>query len=301
MASDGRSYVTGYFALDLDGVKCGLIQEFAGGDIEGDVTTLPMAHDYYIKKHIGNVKYNEFNLKMGLSMGQPVKDWITSSLEMNYQRKSGELKAADFKRETRHIREFKDALISEIGFPACDGGAKDAAFMNLKFMPWIVRNKKGDGSKVDNPVDVKQKTFHPTNFRFVVDGLDGPCKKIQKVDAITVKQSNVRDNIGEERDYLHEPGKVDFANIKITLSEEYSHDFHKWFEDFVILGKNTDPDHKTASLVYLDPTRANELLTLNFQGVGIFKISAAGRENNKDAIASVTVEMYCENITSKFA
>ena len=43
MASDGRSYVTGYFAMDLDGVKCGLIQKFEGGDVEGQVTTLPIA------------------------------------------------------------------------------------------------------------------------------------------------------------------------------------------------------------------------------------------------------------------
>jgi hypothetical protein len=30
-------------------VSCGLIQKFEGGDIEGEVTNLPIAHDYYIK------------------------------------------------------------------------------------------------------------------------------------------------------------------------------------------------------------------------------------------------------------
>ena len=301
MASDGRSYVTGYFAMDLDGVKCGLIQKFSGGAIEGEVTTLPLAHDYYVKKHIGNVKYNDFDVQMGLSMGQPVKDWIDASLSMNYMRKSGELKAADFKRETRHIREFKDALLTGITFPACDGAAKDAAFMTLKFSPWIVRNKKGDGSKVDNPADMAQKLWHPTDFRFVVDGLDKACSKVSKVDAIEVKQTVVSDSIGQERDYMKEPGQIQFPNIKCTLSEEYSHDFFAWHEDFIINGNNEEEKHKSGSIVYLNRNRTKELLTLTLSGLGIFKIDAAPRENNKDAIASVTVEMYCENITSKFA
>jgi hypothetical protein len=301
MASDGRSYVTGYFALDLDQVKCGLIQKFEGGDIEGEVTNLPLAHDYYIKKHIGNVKYNPFTLQMGLAMGQPVKDWIDASLAMNYMRKSGELKAADFKREVRHIRVFEDALLTEIGFPACDGAGKEAAFMSLKFHPWRTRNKKGDGSKVDNPADMAQKMWHPTDFRMVIDGLEKACTKVSKVDAIAIKQTAIPDQTGMERDHFLEPGKVEYPNIKLTLSEEYSHDFFAWHEEFVINGNNTEEEHKSGSLVYLNRNRTKDLLTLTLMGLGIFKISAAPRANNEDKIASVTVECYCENITSQFA
>src|SRR5262245_26070462 len=126
MASEGRSYVTGYFDLMLDGLNCGLIPKFSGGDIEGDVTTLPMAHDYYIKKHIGNVKINDFDLSlsMGLSMAQPLKDWIEASLANKPVRKSGEIKVADKDRKVQQVIEFSDALLTEIGFPACDGGSK---------------------------------------------------------------------------------------------------------------------------------------------------------------------------------
>jgi len=301
MASDGRSYVTGYFDLQLDGVKCGLIQKFSGGDVEGEVTTLPLAHDYYVKKHIGNVKYNDFEVTMGLAMGTPMKDWIDASLGMNYMRKSGELRAADFKRDVRHIREFKDALLTDINFPKCDGAAKDAAFMTVKFSPWIIRNKKGDGSKVDNPADMAQKQWHPSDFRFVIDGLDKACAKVSSVEAINVKQSVVSDQVGQERDYFKEPGAVTYPNIKFTLSEEYSHDLFAWHEDFVMVGNNTEEMHKSGSLVYLNRTRQKELLTLTLSGLGIFKIAASPRNNNEDKIAAVTVECYCENVTSKFA
>src|SRR5678816_255509 len=108
---DDRSFATGYFALDLDGVAAGIIQKLEGGDAEGEVAAVPLAHDYYRTKQIGNVKYNELSLKMGLAMAQPLKDWIDASLSLNYMRKSGEIKVADFQRQVRQIREFKDALI----------------------------------------------------------------------------------------------------------------------------------------------------------------------------------------------
>lgn len=299
MASDGRSYVTGYFAMDLDGVKCGLIQKFEGGDVEGQVTTLPIAHDYYVAKQIGNVKYNDFTVQMGLSMGQPVKDWIDNSLAMNYMRKSGELKAADFKRDTRHIREFKDALITGITFPSGDAAAKDPAFMTLKFAPWISRNKKGDGSKVENPADMVQKVYHPTDFRFVVDGLDKACAKVQKVEAFDIKQSVVSDSIGQERDYFKEPGKIDFPNCKITLSEEYSHDFFAWHEDFVINGNCGEKQEKNFAIQYLDQTRKTVLMELELMRCGIFKLTPDKVEAGMEAVRKVKCEMYVEEMRVK--
>lgn len=299
MASDGRSYVSGYFALKLDDINCGLIQKFEGGDIEAAVVTLPMAHDYYTKKHLGGVKYNEFSVQMGLSMGEPVRKWIESSLQMNFLRKSGELQAADFKRDIRQVREFRDALLTEIGFPACDGAAKDPAYMSLKFAPELTRNKKGSG-KVENPVDVKQKMFFPGNFRLTVDGLEKACAKVAKVDAITIKQTTATDDIGDARDYQREPGKIDFPNLSCTVSEEFAHDFWAWHEDFVIAGNNDDAKQKNGSLIMLDPTRQKSLLELTFSGLGIFKGTAEASENNSDKIRRVKFDLYLENVVAKF-
>lgn len=84
--------------------------------------------------------------------GSPaMREWIDNSLSMNYLRKSGELAAADFKRDIRHIREFKDALITEISFPAGDAAAKEAGVINIEFRPRLVRDKKGgrDRDEID--------------------------------------------------------------------------------------------------------------------------------------------------------
>jgi len=301
MASDGRSYVAGYFDLLLDGFACGFIQKFTGGDIVGEVVTLPLAHDYYVKKHIGNVSYNAFDVTCGLSMGGPLNSWIEASLAMGYLRKSGEFRAADFKREVRHVRVFSDALLSEITFPKCAGDSKEPAFMTLKMDPWTVRNKAGTGEKVDNPADVKQKLWLPCDFRLTIDGLEKSCAKVSAVEALTIKQSVVSDKVGAERDYFKEPGAITFPDLKFTVSEEFSHDLFAFHEDFVINGNNDDTKEKTGSLVYLDRTRQKELLTLTFSHLGIFKIASAPGENNQDKIKSVTCELYMENLQAKFA
>jgi hypothetical protein len=238
---------------------------------------------------------------MGLSMGQPVKDWIEASLGMNYMRKSGEIQAADFRRAVRDIRAFEDALITEIGFPALDGSSKESAYMALKFAPTRVRNKKGDGSAIAHLTDMEQKMWHPTDFRFTIDGYEQACARVQKVEAITIQPSGVRaqrDQVHVDRQQRH---PVDVPRLKFTLLAADAEPFFAWDEDFVINGHNAGEAHKVGQLVYLDRTRQKDLLTLTLSGLGIFKLSAESPAHNGAKSGSVMVEMYCESVTAKFA
>src|SRR5262245_4549649 len=109
MASDGRSYVTGYFQLMLDGVDTGIVQKLRGGHISAERVELSGG--------------GELAFQAGLSMGQPVKDWIHASLSGSPMRKSGEIRVADRNRKVTQVIEFSDALLTEIGFPALDAAA----------------------------------------------------------------------------------------------------------------------------------------------------------------------------------
>jgi hypothetical protein len=298
---EGRSFVVGYYGLQLDGFDCGIIPKIEYGGTEGVVTEIAQAYDYYKSKQIAQVKYNEITAQLGLSMSENLRAWIQSSLDMNYQRKSGEVQFADFKRKVCEVLEFKDALPSAITFPALDAAAKDASMMTLKIKPWITRRRKGGGETVENKFDANQKAFHNSDFRIEIDGCGKACSKISKMDALEIKQSFVRDEVGLERDNFEEPGAINYPNIKITTSTAVADEFEDWFQSFVIDGVNTDDVHKTMAITYLNRTRQKELLTLNVSGLGIFKLSRSAAENNKDEISRTTIEMYCEKITAKFA
>lgn len=116
--------------------------------------------------------------------------------------------------------------------------------------------------------------------------------------SITIKQSTTKDTVGEARDYAKEPTKLEIPNLKVTMNEVDSDGFFAWHEDFVIKGNNSDDKEKTGSIVFLDPTRKQALLTIDLRNLGIFR---AAKTNNADKIATVTAEMYCENIQAKFS
>jgi hypothetical protein len=295
-AGDARSYEAGKFAFEIGKVDAGWIQSVEGGGVDGEVVTEP-TQDYYAKKHIGNVKYEDFALATEVAGAKPINDWIRATLEGKHTRRSGAISAVDFHMVERRRVEFQDALLTEIGFPACDAAVKDPAVMNLKFSPEITRWKPGDGAKIANP-DPPQHRWRSCDFMLTIPGLD--CTKVAKIDALTVRQSVTRDEDGEKRDYHLEPGKLEFPNLVITLPDGAAESWLKWHQSFVVEGDNGDDREKTGTLVYLDPTRQKELCTLTLHHLGIFKLTLDPAANDNDKIHRVTVEMYCERMTVAF-
>ena len=89
-ASDSRSYVSGHFALELDGILIGLLKKMEGGDITAEVAEIPGPGGSPIsKKHIGNIKYDDFTLQCGFSMSKAIYDWINGTWSGKAERRDG--------------------------------------------------------------------------------------------------------------------------------------------------------------------------------------------------------------------
>jgi hypothetical protein len=147
----------------------------------------------------------------------------------------------------------------------------------------------------------------PSNFRLTIDGLD--CTKVSKIDAFTIKQTTVTDDIGDARDYLKEPGKIEFPNLKITLPEASSESWLRWYEDFVIRGNNSDDKEKSGRLVFLDSTRTTELAEIRFFNLGIRALRAdppdpdnqpVGGVGTSPLVPSAQAELYCERMEFRY-
>lgn len=293
-APGGRAYSAGFFALQLDGSKeSGFLRSVEGGNAVGEVVHEVGSATYYQKKHIGNVKYEEFTAEFGLALPKDVYDWISATLTGKHERKSGSIIAADFNYEARARREFSDALITEIGFPAMDASSKDPAYMTLKFAPERTEDKPASG-KLSSGSKQQQKLWLPSNFRLEIKGL--PTGKVSKIDALTIKQTAVTDDIGETRDYQKEPGKLEYPNLVFTIPEVDAQPWRDYFETFVIKGNNGEEFERTGRLTYLAPNLSDELGRLEFFNLGIFKLSTDKAESSSDTIRRVKVELYCERI-----
>jgi len=101
-----RSYTSGSFFFNLEGVKCGFIKSVEGGNVSAEVITEQVGPEYFVKKHIGAPRYEDFKLQIDLSMARNIYDWISASWKANYQRKDGSIHAADYNFNVKSEREF---------------------------------------------------------------------------------------------------------------------------------------------------------------------------------------------------
>lgn len=280
----------GYF-LELDGAPVGSIKDFEGGGIYTDVINEQPGPDYFIKKHVGQPKYEEITIPAGTNMESGFYKWVQDTLKNQHPRKSGSIVVYDGNSKADRSYDFTDALISEISFPGLDAGIKEPTYMTVKFQPeYISVNTAGSGTGTSASSSKElSKQLVPSNFRLKIDGLS--TNRIQKIDAITIKNELVTDSVGETRDYQNEPGKLSVSNLVVTVSEEDAQSFIDWNDDFVVKGNNDEAKEKTGTLEFLSTNNQDVMFKLTFEHLGIFKLS---REKGTN---SLKAEMYIEKIS----
>jgi len=287
-----RSHAAENFELQLEGVSCGFVKSVGGGDVSAEVIKEEIGPSYFVKKHIGQPRFGDFTAEIGFGMAPPVYDWIAASWKGSYARKDGAIVAADADLKAQSERQFFHALVTEVTIPACDASSKDPAYLTLAFAPELTKTVKGKG-KLDPPAG-QQSLFLPSNFRLELDGLD--CTRVSRIDAFTVTQTLVTDDIGDARDYAKEPGKIEFPNLKVTLAESGAATWQSWFTDFVLKGNNDDAKEKDGALVFLASDLKTELGRVKLFNVGIFALREPIRQAHDESLATVTADLYCERM-----
>ncbi|HEV8399315.1 MAG TPA: twin-arginine translocation signal domain-containing protein [Gemmatimonadales bacterium] len=278
-----RGYVAGRYFLSLDGVQCGFVKSLEGGNITAEVISEPASSGTFANKRLGAARVEPFKIAADFSMAGKLFSWIAAAAAGTARRQDGVVIACDYDNNAKSQREFSEGLITEIGFPACDAASKDAAVVTVVFQPQTVHVGKGSGKVAWALKQGAQKLWVASNFRLEIDGLD--CTKVNKVDAITIRQAAA-----------DQGGALDVPNLKVTLSEVSATTWVAWHDDFVIKGNNDDGQEKGGRLVFLSPNLQTELASLVFHNLGIFRLTDEKQEANAPAIKRLTAELYCEKM-----
>jgi len=301
-----RVYTGSHFFLSLDSAGVGFFKSVEGLAVSTDVIEVQEGGvNTFTKKRPGPVKYGTFTLQIPLSLEKPIYDWIGESLKMNYQRKDGSVTTADFNLHVMAKREFSQALITEVGFPDFDAGAKEAGYLTVRITPETIRIGKGSGTLTGFNNKGGQKKWIPSNFRLILPGVD--ATKVRKIDSFTVKQQITEENPGNDRLPIKVPGKLEFPNLRIHIPEAFAQSWAAWHEDFVLKGNNGDEQEKTGILELLAPNRQDVLARIRLFNVGIFYYGpnrakpccdccAAKDAPAADDAKTVTAELYCERM-----
>lgn len=275
-----RGYAAGRYFLALDGVQCGFVKSIEGGNITAEVISEPATTGGFANKRLGTARVEPFTIAADFSMAGKLFSWIAGATAGGGRRQDGVVIACDYDNNAKTQREFFEAIITEIGFPACDAASKDATFLTVVFQPQSVRFGKGSGKVSWAPKQGTQKLWVASNFRVEIDGLD--CTKVNKIDAITIRQGVTQD--------------LEIPNLKITFSEVSASTWVAWHENFVIKGNNDDGQEKSGRLVFLSPNLQTELASIVFHNLGIFRLADEKQEANAAAIKRMTAELYCEKM-----
>lgn len=298
-----RGYVAGKYAIELDGINAGWVWSVEGGNASSEVVVEKMSVQHAQHKHISGVKYEDISITCGTGMSQAFYQWIQNTLDYQHTRKNGSVISANYDQIEMSRMTFYNALLTEFGMPALDGSAKDAAKMTVKFAPEFTRTKIGQGAKLTGfKTDPNiQKKWLTSNFRIRIDGIpDDVLQRVNKIEALTVKQKVVEHALGETRDYQKEGGGIEFPHLVFTLAENAADDFYKWHESFVIKGESHENSEKNGSIVYLTNDLKTPLYTLNFFHMGIFKLTPDKVEAGNEQIRRIKIELYVEEIKFKF-
>jgi hypothetical protein len=293
-AIDQRAVTSGVPALELEGEFMDILKSAEGGFPKSDVIQEQAGPNGLVKKRIASPRYQDIAIQCHPVVPKPLFDWIAAMLNGSIVRKNGAIITMDLNRAEQSRLQFNNAMLTEIGFPACDGASKEPGYLTLKWAPEVTSPLAGKGS-VTAGVAKTPKTWSPANFRLTIQGLD--CTKVSRIEALTVRQSVVDTDLGQARDFKKQAARLDVPNLIVSLAEFSAGTFYAWFQDMVIKGNSGDNNERSGMLEFLDPTMRNTLFTIHFARLGIFGFTPERSDASADGIKRVKAEMYCEQIT----
>jgi hypothetical protein len=281
------------YGLELEGVFVGRILSFAGGDAAADVVVEKAGADGVARKHLGAVGYEDISITCDANMAGGFYGWLQPAFGRDVSTKNGAIVTYGAKLNEVARLSFFNALVTEVGFPPLEGSAQDAAKLTVKITPERTSNDSGNSKFVPSPAK-SQRRWSPSNFRLTIDGAQYP--HVSTVEAMTVSRPVAA--TGQRS----EPASVVVPDLRITVAESSADAaaLGKWFDDFVIAGKNGPEQEKSGTLEYLASDLNTPLFTLGLRQLGVYRlISLSG--TSSENIRRVQARMYCEQILFSYA
>lgn len=284
------------YALDLNGTLAGPLNSVDSGYISGQVTKA-MGPMQQFKKHLATIVYEDISFQCGNNMAPFFYQWVQSALDGQPTQMNGAILTTNAMNQVIDRKEFQNALITEIVFPAMDASSKSPVFMNLTIRPGQTILQPGTGAQISFPLQQhKGKIWAASNFRLQIQGLEQACAHVIKIDSLVWKQPPVSQGaIGSRQSNQAQVGPFDVPNLVITLPQAQAEPFAQWFHDFVVQGQASDNDERPGILEYLEADRQTPIMTLSFGHLGIFRMAPVPQTGTK-MIPLVKIEMYCESL-----
>jgi hypothetical protein len=238
-------------SIELDGVNAGWLFKSAerGGADGGNVTVL-----------------------CGTGMSRGFYEWIKASFDAQYTRKNGAIvSAADVSYKATTRLEFRDALVTEVGFPACDAASKDMGTLRVTMRSSMMRVTSAPQATTPAaasapPADAGWPASH---FRLKIDGLDDVTAHVERIEPFVVRWTHPGGPVAAVQ---VEPISIEVPDLVIHFNSSKA-DAARWQNAFVIDGNNDESKEKSGTLEYLAANGRDVLFKLDLRGIRAVKLT----------------------------
>ena len=292
-AQESRSYTAGRSMLHIDGVFCGYLQRWEGGEARADVVVEAPGTDKISKKHVGNIRYTPIVATIAVPPAQPLLDWMGNLMTGKTSRKTLVITNINFDNNAVSAVQALQCLLTQVHIPAVDAASKDPGYLRLTWTPELVRDVAPPPVPA-GPAPHAAKSWNLSSFKLLIDGLD--ATKVNRIEALTISAKIAENAVGELRNYEKEAGAVEISNLVVTLSESGAAGWKAWLDDFVVKGNSGDDKEKGGSLELLSANRAEVLMSLKLRNLGIASLSKLPHEGSAEAILRMKAEIYGERM-----
>ncbi|MEZ4367408.1 MAG: phage tail protein [Kofleriaceae bacterium] len=250
-------------------------------------------------RQLGKPKYEDVKVQVGMAMSAPFYEWIAEFFAGRAARKNGAILAADFDYVERARREFAEAMIKEITFPALSASDKNAASMTIALAVERMVFARGSGQTLAAPAGFDaQKRWAACHFRFTIDGFDDACRRVTKVDSFTIKQTVIEHHVGGQREPIKVPSRIDFPNLVFSIPEADADPFFEHVAQRV--GRGEKSGGLTGQLEVQDVT-GKTLATVSFLGADIISVTPTKSDSSSEELKQVRIELMTEGMAFAYA
>jgi hypothetical protein len=264
----------------------------SGGLIRGELAQHQPGPGNASKKYIAKLVYEDITIEVGMGMAKGFYEWIRAAFDIAHISKNGEIHACEFDGNSRTIREFRDAHISEVTIPALDGSSKEPAYMTVKLSPEEIRYRPGTGGQIAGEIGRTRRKWRCSNFRFELGDL--PCERVSRIDSFTWKMGVIKDEVGAFRIPTKHPARVEIPNLKVTVSMADAKPWEDWHRSFVIEGNCGEDAELDGAITFLGPDPSEELCRIDLLNVGIISLDPWGQGADKEEVSRFNAELYVE-------
>jgi phage tail-like protein len=300
-------YSAAHFAIEIDDIspkgQLPTLRAVDGGGVKADVVNYQMGENGDVWRQLGKPKYDDIKLTLGLADADGFFGWIKRTLAGEHLRKNGAIIAADSNYCERARREFTEAILIEFGCPKWDANDKNQANCTITMAPEKVVFKPGNGKAgpiLDHRAnsDALQKQITACNFEFSIDGFVDACKRVAKVDALSIKVKTVEYHYGTRLESAKMPGKIEYPNLVFYVPEADAEPFRVLHNERMAGIRKDNGKGLGAQLTFYNNKRVNKG-QFEFKGVHIFNVSSEKADASAEEMKLTKIEAAVEHIDFK--